>query len=260
MTANDPTDPLRLDGRTALVTGAGRGIGAQIARRLAGLGASLALADLAVGTAGDEQADILHGLGAPRVTWHQLDVRDTSSCRAAVDDVASAHEALDVLVNNAGINARHDAAGTSDEEWLQVIDVNLNGTFRMCRAALPLLRSSSSGAVVNLGSTAGAVAIGGSAAYGVSKAAILHLTRILALEWAPLGIRVNAVAPTIVATAMTEDVRRSSAYMDAKLATIPLGRMAEAADVANAVAFLASPAAAMTTGQVLFVDGGATVH
>ncbi|MBO0772401.1 MAG: SDR family oxidoreductase, partial [Actinobacteria bacterium] len=131
---------------------------------------------------------------------------------------------------------------------------------RMCRAAVRLLRAAPAPAVVNLGSTAGAVAVAGSAAYGVSKAAIMHLTKILALEWAPAGIRVNAVAPSIVPTAMTEDVRQSNEYMTAKLATIPLGRMVTREEVAQAVAYLCSPAAAMTTGQTLFVDGGVTVQ
>jgi NAD(P)-dependent dehydrogenase (short-subunit alcohol dehydrogenase family) len=115
------------------------------------------------------------------------------------------------------------------------------------------------GAVVNLGSTAGQVAIPGSAAYSVSKAAILHLTRVLAVEWAPSGIRVNAVAPTIVPSAMTADVLGDPAYMAAKLATIPLGRIPGRGDVASAVTWLASPAAAVITGQTIFVDGGVTI-
>ncbi len=158
------------------------------------------------------------------------------------------------------MNARHDFAGTSEAEWRDVLDVNLGGTIRMCRAALWLLRAAPAPAVVNLGSTAGAVAVAGSAAYGVSKAAIMHLTRILAFEWAPEGIRVNAVAPAIVPTAMTEDVRQSAEYMRTKLAAIPLGRMATPDEVAQAVAYLCAPAAAMTTGQTLFVDGGLTIQ
>lgn len=251
--------PWRLDGAVAVVTGAARGIGAAIARQLAGLGASLTLADLEVMDLA-EQASQLRALGAARVSAHRVDVRDTSSCAALVTAVAGEFGALDILVNNAGVNARHDFADTSELEWREVLDINLGGTIRMCRAALRLLRDAPAPAVVNLGSTAGAVAVAGSAAYGVSKAAIMHLTRILALEWAPAGIRVNAVAPTIVPTVMTEDVRRSPEYMKAKLATIPLGRMATVGEVAQAVAYLCSPAAAMTTGQTLFVDGGVTVQ
>ncbi|MBO0785712.1 MAG: SDR family oxidoreductase [Actinobacteria bacterium] len=256
---SQPSAPWRLDGSVALVTGAARGIGAAIARQLAGLGASLALADLE-GMDPAEQASQLRSLGAARVSVHRLDVRDTSSCTALVADVARQFGGLDILINNAGVNARHDFAAASEEEWHEVLDVNLGGTIRMCRAAVRLLRAAPAPAVVNLGSTAGAVAVAGSAAYGVSKAAIMHLTKILALEWAPAGIRVNAVAPSIVPTAMTEDVRQSNEYMTAKLATIPLGRMVTREEVAQAVAYLCSPAAAMTTGQTLFVDGGVTVQ
>jgi len=254
-----PIGPWRLDGAVAVVTGAARGIGAAIARHLAGLGASLALADVEPMNPA-EQAERLRALGAHQVTVHRVDVRDISSCIALVASVAEEFGRLDILVNNAGVNARHDFAGTSESEWQEVLDVNLGGTIRMCRAALWLLRAAPAPAVVNLGSTAGAVAVAGSAAYGVSKAAIMHLTRILALEWAPEGIRVNAVAPTIVPTAMTEDVRQSAEYMRAKLAAIPLGRMATPDEVAQAVAYLCAPAAAMTTGQTLFVDGGLTIQ
>jgi NAD(P)-dependent dehydrogenase (short-subunit alcohol dehydrogenase family) len=185
-------DPWRLDGSVAVVTGAARGIGAAIARQLAGLGASLALADLhAMDPA--EQASRLCALGAARVSVHRLDVRDTSSCAALVAAVAGEFGGLDILVNNAGVNARRDFAGTSEQEWRDVLDVNLGGTIRMCRA-------------------------------------------------------------------MTEEVRRSDEYMAAKLATIPLGRMASPEEVAQAVAYLCSPAASMTTGQTLFVDGGVTVQ
>lgn len=137
--------------------------------------------------------------------------------------IAALSGGIDVVVNNADVNARHDAASSPEKEWTEVLDVNLTGTFRVCLAALPILRESSAPAVVNLGSTAGAVAVAGSAAYGVSKAAIMHLTLLLALEWAPFGIRVNAVAPTIVPTDMTADVLRSTDYMTAKLASIPSG-------------------------------------
>ncbi len=249
----------QLDGAVAVVTGAARGIGAAIARRLAMLEASLVVADRAViDPAG--HASELQSLGAAQVGVHRVDVRDTSSCDALMAAVADEFGGLDILINNAGVTARHDFADTSESEWREVLDVNLGGTIRMCRAALPLLRTARAPAVVNIGSTAGAVAVTGSAAYGVSKAAIMHLTKILALEWAPDRIRVNAVAPTIVPTGMTEDVRHSPEYMAAKLATIPLGRMATPDEVAQAVAYLCSPAAAMTTGQTLFVDGGVTVQ
>jgi NAD(P)-dependent dehydrogenase (short-subunit alcohol dehydrogenase family) len=251
-------DPQRLDGRVAVVTGAARGIGAAIAERLAELGSVVVSAD--VSPPDDWSATDLRARGAPDASMHQLDVGDDTACRRLVETVRRRHGRLDVLVNNAGVNARRAAADTDGAEWARVLDTNLGGTVRMSLAALPLLRSGEDAAVVNLGSTAGAVAIAGAAAYGVSKAAVMHLSRILAVEWARDGIRVNAVAPTIVPTGMTADVRSSQEYLRDKLASIPLGRMAHPAEVASAVVYLASPAAAMITGEVLFVDGGASVR
>ncbi|MDQ7905736.1 SDR family NAD(P)-dependent oxidoreductase [Phytohabitans sp. ZYX-F-186] len=234
------TDPFRLDGRVAVVTGAARGIGACVAATLAGRGATVASADLA---------------GAA----HRVDVRDAASCAALVSDVVDRYGRLDLLVNNAGVVRRGPAATMSEVDFTEVLDVNLTGTFRMCQAAYPALRAAG-GAVVNLGSTNGHIAVKGSAGYCVSKAGVLHLTRVLALEWAADRIRVNAVGPTIVPTDMTADVRGDQRYMAEKMATIPLGRMAEPADVAGAVAYLLSDAAAMVTGQTVFVDGGVTIQ
>jgi NAD(P)-dependent dehydrogenase (short-subunit alcohol dehydrogenase family) len=165
---------------------------------------------------------------------------------------------LDLLVNNAGINARGKTEEMPEEAWHEVVEVNLNGTFRMCQAAHPAL-ARDGGAIVNLASTGGLVAIAGSAMYGVTKAAIIHLTKVLSLEWAGAGIRVNAVAPTIVPSPMTADVLGNEAYMAAKLATIPLGRVVEPQEVADAVRWLASPGSAMVTGQTIAVDGGVSV-
>jgi NAD(P)-dependent dehydrogenase (short-subunit alcohol dehydrogenase family) len=181
------------------------------------------------------------------------------SCRAAVADVLADYKRLDVLVNNAGINARGATEEMPESIWQPVIDVNVGGTLRMCQAAFPALRDADRGAIVNLSSSAALVAIGGAAAYGISKAAISHLTKILALEWARHGIRVNAVAPTIVRSAMTADVLDDASYMREKLASIPLGRIATASDVARAVAWLAGPDSSMTTGISLPVDGGASL-
>ncbi|MFD3482905.1 SDR family NAD(P)-dependent oxidoreductase [Streptomyces sp. NPDC058665] len=249
------TDPVRLDGHVALVTGAARGIGAAVARRLASLGCRVARADLAA-PADWEPA----GPDGDGHTRHRVDVRSTASCEELLAEVLAAHGRLDHLVNNAGIVRRGPAADMTDDDFTTVVDVNLSGTFRVTRAAHPALKAAGSASVVNIGSTNGRIAVRDSLGYCVSKAAVMHMARVLALEWAPDGIRVNAVAPTIVSTDMTADVRGDADYLRDKLASIPLGRMAGRDDVANAVAHLLSPAAAMTTGHTLFVDGGATIH
>jgi NAD(P)-dependent dehydrogenase (short-subunit alcohol dehydrogenase family) len=246
-------DPTRFDGRVALVTGAARGIGAAIAATLAERGATVAQADILPPerweTALDEGAH----------SRHTVDVRSEQSCAALVAEVLDRHGRLDHLVNNAGIVRRGMAVDTTAADFSTVLDVNLTGTFRMSTAAYPALRETS-GSVVNLGSTNGHIAVLNTVAYCVSKAGVMHLARVLALEWSPDGIRVNAVGPTIVPTDMTTDVRADAGYMADKMASIPLGRMAEAQDVADTVTYLLSPAAGMVTGQTIFVDGGVTIH
>ncbi|WP_314172282.1 SDR family NAD(P)-dependent oxidoreductase [Streptomyces winkii] len=248
-------DPLRFDGRVALVTGAARGIGAAIAGRLAGLGAAVAAADIVP----EERWDDAVPLGGVH-TRHHLDVRSAQSCRRTVEEVLAAHGRLDHLVNNAGIVSRGPAATMSEEDFTRVIDVNLTGTFRMSRASYSALRDAGEASIVNIGSTNGHIAVLDTLGYCVSKAGVMHMARVLALEWAPDNIRVNAVGPTIVPTGMTEDVRADEEYMAHKMAGIPLGRMASPFDVALTAAHLLSPAAAMTTGQTIFVDGGAVIH
>ncbi len=247
-------DPNSFDGRVALVTGAAQGIGAVIAQTLSDRGARVALADL------QPTDSWSHSLGlGDRHTRHTVDVTRSSSTDALVADVLAEYGRLDHLVNNAGIVRRGPAAELTDEQFTQVLDVNLVGTFRMCRAAYPALREHS-GTVVNIGSTNGHIAVLNTLGYCVSKAGVMHMAKVLALEWAADGVRVNAVGPTIVPTEMTADLRVDPKYMHEKLASIPLGRMAESQDVADAVCYLLSPASAMVTGQTIFIDGGVTIH
>lgn len=238
-------------GPVALVTGAARGIGVAICEALYNAGHRVVRADLLPRES---------WAAAPSVLDVELDVRSTTSCRQAITEVEDRLGRLDVLVNNAGVVARGMAIDVDDAVFNRILDVNLTGTFRMCQAAQRLLSVGDGASIVNIASTNGHIAVPNTVAYCVSKAGVIHLTRVLALEWATAGIRVNAVGPTIVATDMTSDVRADDRYMDDKLASIPLGRMAEPADVAGTVVYLVSPAASMVTGQTLFVDGGATIH
>lgn len=240
------------EGKVGLVTGAGRGIGATIATALALEGAVVASADLL------PIADWSNKLSAPN-TQHYVDVRSKQSCEELIQNVIKSHGRLDFLVNNAGIVRRAKASEVSEKDFTDVIDVNLTGTFFMSQSAYLELRKTK-GAIVNIGSTSGHSAVHNTVGYSVSKAGVMFMAKALGFEWAADGIRVNAVGPTIVPSNMTAPLLTNDEYMKDKMASIPLGRMAEQQDVANSVLFLLSSAAAMITGQTIFIDGGVTIH
>lgn len=244
---NEHTDQ-PLDSLAALVTGGASGIGLATARLLAARGARVAVLDR---EPGDLPAP-LHGVRA--------DVTDDEQVRAAVAEAVEALGGLDVLVNNAGIGAQGTVDANPDDEWRAVFDVNVLGVVRVTRAALPHLRASAHAAVVNVASIVATTGLPNRALYGASKGAVLALTRAMAVDHVGEGVRVNAVNPATVDTpwvgrllAVADDPAAHRAALEARQ---PTGRLVTAEEVAEAIAYLASPAAGSTTGAALAVDGG----
>jgi len=242
----------RLDGKAALVTGASRGLGAAIAEILKDAGATVA------GTSRTEESatEISERLGTVPVV---MDVTDVSSIHAGVDKVVSELSGLDILVNNAGLNVPQGIFEVDEESWDAVMNTNLKGSFFTSQAAAQhMVAGENGGRIINVGSQAGVVGIEERSAYGASKGGVTVLTKVLALELAEYNVTVNTVAPTFVATELTRSTLENPEWRERILSRIPLGRVGEVEDVAAAVVYLASPAAAMVTGHTLLVDGGWT--
>jgi NAD(P)-dependent dehydrogenase (short-subunit alcohol dehydrogenase family) len=247
-----------LEGLTALVTGAGRGIGASLAQALAGAGAQVAVAARTRDELTRVADEITDGGGDALAV--ELDVREIDSIESAVATTVAHYGKLDVLVNNAGIGTNHDALDLSPAEWDDLMAVNLRGLFFACQAAGRHMISRGSGRIVNISSQAGQVGIVRHAAYCASKGGVEQLTRVLALEWGPLGVTVNAVAPTFIRTPGTAERLDDPDFLADVLRRIPAGRVGSPMDVAGPVVFLASAAAALVNGAVLTVDGGWTAQ
>jgi NAD(P)-dependent dehydrogenase (short-subunit alcohol dehydrogenase family) len=245
-------------GRVALVTGASRGIGRDLVLALAAAGATVAAAARRPGDADAVVRDALDAGGDASAV--AMDLTDRASIGRAVEETVERFGRIDVLVNNAGLGTNHDALHATEEEWDELFAVNVRGLFFACQAAGRRMVEQRSGRIVNMASQAGLVGIPRHAAYAASKGAVIALTRVLALEWAPFGITVNAVAPTFVRTPGTAERLDDPAFLADVLARIPAGRVGTTTDVAGAVLYLASPAASLVTGTVLVVDGGWTAR
>lgn len=243
-------------GKVALITGAGRGLGAALARAFAAAGAHLALSDQNE-AAVRGTADLICAAGG-RATAGACDVRDVAQVRRWVDGAAADFGRLDILINNAGINHPKPAEALTIEEWSQIVAVNLTGTFICCQAAGAVMLRQQAGAIVNICSIHGHVGsyVHNAAAYNASKAGIVNLTRSLALEWGDRGVRVNGISPGPLRTELMATRLADADYVRKLFERMALKRIGEPEDVAGAALFLASPAAAWITGQVLAVDGG----
>ncbi len=242
--------------RVAIVTGAAQGIGAAYARHLASLGATVVVADLDEGGA-KTTADAIGASARPA----QLDIADPDACAAVADDVVDRDGRIDVLVNNAAIY--RDIRTTPAEEipidvWRRVVDVNVNGMYFMCRAVIPHMKREGSGCIVNQTSGSIWVAPPGMAHYVTTKAAAIPLTKVLARELGPFGIRVNAIAPGLTDTPATHEVT-SDETIRMMAGAAPLGRLATPDDLCGALEFLCSDAARFVTGQTLAVNGGSAM-
>ncbi len=254
----DETPSFEVTGKVALVTGAARGIGRACAIALARAGADVALG-LRDRDAGGDVADAIRALGR-RALPLQMDVSQRTQIAPAVAEARRAFGRIDILVNNAGIGPPNPALSVTEEDFDATLAVNLKGTFFVSQAVGRLMIDGGGGRIVNLSSQAGFVALPTESVYCMTKAAIAHLTKCLAVEWAPHGINVNAVAPTFIRTPGTVKWLADESFRRELLARIPLGRVGEPPDVAAAVVFLASPAASMITGATLMIDGGWTAR
>jgi NAD(P)-dependent dehydrogenase (short-subunit alcohol dehydrogenase family) len=250
-----PPSDSRLNGEVAIVTGAGRGIGRAVALALADAGADLAMAARSAGELEEvaAQAREAHGVRALAVP---TDVTDAAAVETLVERALNELGGLAILVNCSGIVHEGSFLNTSQADFDHVLDVNLRGVALCCRAAGRALVEQGRGKIVNVASMYAERAIAGAAAYCASKAAVVNLTRALALEWARHGVQVNAVAPGYVATAMNEDVRAVPEHRDAILRRIPARRFGEPAEVAALVSYLVGPLSGFITGECITIDGG----
>ncbi len=243
-----------LEGEVAVITGAGQGIGEAMAKGLGAAGASIAITDINMERASN-LAESLGKLGI-RALPFKVNVTDANSVEQMTADVVKAFGTVDILINNAGINRREECIKMSEEDWDAVIDVNLKGTFLCSRACGRIMVKNKKGKVINLASMMSAVAQPNRGPYAASKGGIVQFTKVLALEWAPYNINVNAIGPGYVLTEINKNLMEDRETFEYFTNKIPMGRWSTTEDLLGSVIFLSSKASEYITGQVLYVDGG----
>ena len=243
----------KTENRVALITGAARGIGATIALALAAEGTDIAVVDYGEKSAAEETLAKIAERGV-RVAYYRCDVSDFAAAKATADAVVKDFGKIDILVNNAGVTADKLLVRMEEEDWDRVVNINLKGCFNMIKHVTPYMMRKRYGRIVSISSVVGLMGNAGQANYSASKAGIIGLTKTVAKEFAPRGVTANAVAPGFIKTAMTDALSEEQKQAMYKL--IPLGKLGETEDIAEAVLFLVSDRARYITGEVLRVDGG----
>ena len=252
-------DRFRLDGRRALITGGAKGLGRVIAQALAEAGADVALASRTLSECREAANDINASTGR-RALGFEADVTSSADIERLRQEVEGSLGPVDILVNNAGINIRGAANELTEADWDSVIAINLKGPFVCARVFGPGMSERGWGRVINMGSILSVIGIAGRAPYASSKAGVLNLTRVLALEWATRGVTVNTICPGPFATAMNKQLLDDPEKYQAFVSKIPMGRWGELHEIAGAAVFLASDASSYVTGSALYVDGGWTAQ
>jgi NAD(P)-dependent dehydrogenase (short-subunit alcohol dehydrogenase family) len=244
-----------LRGKTSLVTGGGRGIGRGIARALAGAGSDLLMVSRTESQLREAANAITSEFGR-RVEIMTVDLARVETFPNIIDRAVSLFGRLDIFVNNAGANIRKPFLEVTEEDYQQVMEIQLHAAYFMAQAAAKVMVQCGGGKIINLASLTSKIAVPNISVYGAAKGGIFSLTKAMAVELAPHNINVNAVAPGYVRTAMTEAAFKDKARFEWMLSRIPLGRFGTAEDIGNTVLFLASPASDYLTGEVIYVDGG----
>ena len=250
---------MRLEGKVALISGGARGQGAAEAKLFAGEGAKVVFGDILDDLGKQVEAEI-HEVGGEALYIH-LDVTNAADWASAVEAAVSRYGRLDVLVNNAGITIRKNVEDTTEEDWDRIMAINAKGVFLGTKQAIPAMRESGGGSIVNISSTAGLVGSPYSgASYAATKGAVRLFTKATAIQYARESIRCNSVHPGLLETPMNQDMLADAAHREERTQRIPLGRVGTAEDVAYGVLYLASDESSFVTGSELVIDGGATAQ